>query len=397
MNHYQLIYRIALACILAVAAMANTAQSDLYDPYGLQYHSKPFGAYGPEFTAPNLSRWSNVLTGREPLNPRVAQRVTTVTSERFTDLNLSVNLPGRPWSKLDPKESGSRACLLLSRQNPEIMLSLAGEQVGVEAKTTNVTLLAESQTKMRSMPGAVLSNATDVSAGSIKGILYEATVGDAEGKTHYSLWVAAHNGYNYKLAVYGHQKDTPAIDTAIRNFIRGIKHIEPAKVAHTDSKVKAVEVAMNKGAAEDAEEPVLKSKNGVGAMLMLTEDDKFLSEWDERKSSKISPVSKAHRGIPIYVAVVLAGIGTDAAGIANVSYDVVILKPDYSVYSQEKELVGWRHEYQTKPAGLQLAEGYLAIIIKESDPNGTYTLEATVHDHIKNVDLVLEKKFQVAP
>src|SRR4029079_3680364 len=206
-------------------------------------------------TAPNLSRWSNVLTGREPLNQRVAQRVATVTTERFTDLNLSVNLPGRPWSKLDPKESGSRACLLLSRQNPEIMLSLAGEQVGVEAKTTNAALLDESQTKMRSMPGAVLSNATDVSAGGIKGVLYEATVGDGEGKTHYAIWVGAHNGYNYKLAVYGQQKETPAIDTTIRNFIRGIKHIEPAKVAHTDGKLKAVEWVVNKGAAEGGEEP----------------------------------------------------------------------------------------------------------------------------------------------
>jgi hypothetical protein len=277
------------------------------------------------------------------------------------------------------------------------MLSLAGEQVGVEAKTTNAALLDESQTKMRSMPGAVLSNATDVSAGGIKGVLYEATVGDGEGKTHYAIWVGAHNGYNYKLAVYGHQKDKPAIDAAIRNFIRGIKHIEPAKVAHTDGKLKAVEWVVNKGAAEGGEEPVLKSKNGVGAMLMLTEDDKYFSEWDQHTSSKMSPISKAHRGIPIYVAVILAGIGTDAAGVANVSYDVVISKPDYSVYSQEKDLVGWRHEYQTKPAGLQLAEGYMAIIFKDSDPNGTYTLEATIHDHIKNVDLVLEKKFEVAP
>ena len=112
-------------------------------------------------------------------------------------------------------------------------ISLAGQRVGVEAENTNATLLAESQTKMKSLPGAVLFSTNELSTGDINCIFYEATVGKDEAKTHYAIWVAAHIGYNYKLAVYGNQKDKPEINTAIRNFVRDLKHIEPTKLAHT--------------------------------------------------------------------------------------------------------------------------------------------------------------------
>jgi hypothetical protein len=147
-----------------------------------------------------------------------------------------VNLPGGSWTKLDPKKTGSRACLLLRRQNPEIILSLAGERAAPNADNTNAAVLAGSQAKMKSMPGAVLSSTSDLSANGIDGILYEATIGEGQAKTHYSIWIAAPHGYNYKLAVYGHQKDQPTIDAAIRTFVHGITHIEPTKLAHTDAK-----------------------------------------------------------------------------------------------------------------------------------------------------------------
>jgi hypothetical protein len=231
MNHCRSIHRIALTCAL-IAASASTAHSDTHDSYGLQYHDNPGGNSGPVLVAPNVPRISNVLPGRESVNQLVAQRGASVRTERFSDFNLAVNLPNGPWTKLGP-ELGSRACLLLSRKNPEMNISLAGQLVGVEAKNTNATLLAQSQSKMKSLPGAVLFSTTEVSAGDINGILYEATVGKDEAKTHYAIWVAAHNGYNYKLAVYGNQKDKPEINTAIRSFVRDLKHIEPTKLAHT--------------------------------------------------------------------------------------------------------------------------------------------------------------------
>ena len=69
-------------------------------------------------------------------SPNRVTPVTTSLTERFDDLNLSVNLPGGSWTKLDPKKTGSRACLLLSRKNPEIILSLAGERAAPNSDNT---------------------------------------------------------------------------------------------------------------------------------------------------------------------------------------------------------------------------------------------------------------------
>ena len=235
MNHYRSIYRIVLTSSLIVTASATAARSEFHDPSGIHNAYKPFQVNGPHLIVPAPTK---LVNGGSPghADGRIAQRITPSLTERFDDLNLSVILPGGSWTKLDPKTTGSRACLLLSRQNPEITLSLAGEPECAEANNTNATLLAESQAKMKRMPGAVLSSATDLSAGVIDGKLYEATIGEGQAKAHYAIWVAAHHGYNYKLAVYGDQKARPTIDAAIRTFVYGIKHIEPTKLAYTGAR-----------------------------------------------------------------------------------------------------------------------------------------------------------------
>ena len=154
-------------------------------------------------------------------------------------------MPSGPWVKLDPKETGSHACFLISRSNPTIIISLAGTRVGpeaddIEAGDTNSSLLAESQAKMMSLPGAAIEpGERQLSAGGIHGIAYEATVGEGQSTTYYSIWVAAHHGYNYKLAVYGEQRHKSAVDEAMRNFLRGIKQIQSNRVARDNGNKKA--------------------------------------------------------------------------------------------------------------------------------------------------------------
>ena len=94
---------------------------------------------------------------------------------------------------------------------------------------------------MMSLPGAAIEpGERQLSAGGIQGVAYEATVGEGQSTTYYSLWIAAHQGYNYKLAVYGQQVHKPAIDEAMRNFVLGIKQIHSTRVAHGNGNKKAV-------------------------------------------------------------------------------------------------------------------------------------------------------------
>jgi hypothetical protein len=239
MNRYISLAGIAIGCALIVAANASTARCQFHDPLGIHNQHKPWGKYGPTITYPSPTKVMNVVNGRpnRQTTRRVAQRVSPSRTERFDDLNLSVTMPGGAWTKVDPKEAGSRARYMIRREDPTIVISFASERAIPDAYDT---LLAESQAKMMSLPGgAIEPGERQLSAGDIQGIVYAATVADGQFTTYYAIWLATHNGYHCKLAVYGDADDQPAIDAALRNFVHGIKPSKTTRVARAGSRQKS--------------------------------------------------------------------------------------------------------------------------------------------------------------
>jgi hypothetical protein len=241
----------ATFCVVNVGSAKTKTYSDLglthYLHHKLGIHDY---LHGPGGVIPRLTGLPeqvptqhevSFLHGTYPVGPyrrrvypqnRVAQRVVPAGTTRFDDLNLTVKLPSGPWRKLDPQQTGTKACFLASRTNPAIVISLAGEPVGVELGATNDSLLSASQAKMMGLPGATIESGEEQqSAGRIRGIAYQATVPQEDFTGYYSVWVAAHHGYNYKLAVYGDQQDKPAIDAAMQDFLRGLKQIQSNRIA----------------------------------------------------------------------------------------------------------------------------------------------------------------------
>src|ERR1043165_8230281 len=102
MKYHQSTCRMLCGFLVLVALSETAAHGDIYDPYGLQYHYKPWGAWGPEFTAPNIPRMANILQGRESLTPRVAIRADS-SQKIYDELNLSVKMLGAAWTEFDPK------------------------------------------------------------------------------------------------------------------------------------------------------------------------------------------------------------------------------------------------------------------------------------------------------
>jgi hypothetical protein len=166
------------------------------------------------------------------------ERVIIVHVARCDALNVQVTVPSAAWTRDDPRAIGSHTNFLLTRKNPEMHISLAAERVGIEADETNRTLLAVSKEKMKSLPdGAVLPGEWQVGGQNIQGLSYHATA-EQDGKAaHYAIWVASRNGYNYKLAVYGEKKYAPAIDSAMQNFVHGMKQLDPKRIAHLEKKI----------------------------------------------------------------------------------------------------------------------------------------------------------------
>jgi hypothetical protein len=237
MNRYLFFDRIILACGLIVAVSVSTARCQFYDPLGVQNKSKPFGKYGPTFQYTSPTKVMNVLSGRsnKRSSQRVARRVTPTRAIRLDILSLSVSKPSGQWVEADLKETGSTARYMISRNDPTIIISLAGERSGPEMNHTDSALLAESQAKIKSLGGIIEPGKQQLSAGRINGVTYSATIVNGKFTTYYAMWVAAHNGYNYKLAVYGDKHDKSMIDAAMRNFVHGIQSIQSTAVAHRNS------------------------------------------------------------------------------------------------------------------------------------------------------------------
>lgn len=114
------------------------------------------------------------------------------------------------------------------------------------------------------------------------------------------------------------------------------KNSPPPKVAddtsgHVEADGDAGELKQTEGWLEDGDRaldsPNMKSKDGFGAQLFLIEDEQFFNDWNRPTPPKLAPVKKARRGTPIFTVLILAGMGTDSEGYANVTYDLVFANP----------------------------------------------------------------------
>jgi hypothetical protein len=152
---------------------------------------------------------------------------------RFDAFNLQVKAPGEPWVQSTLEETGARARLVISRRDPNVVISLAAERVGVAAQATNQAMLAKSQAKIRRLPECyVHPGEEEVTANGIQGLVFKTIASNEQGAAvHYSIWVATRNGYNYSVAAYGERRDRAIIDEVLIRFLSGVKQLEPFKMA----------------------------------------------------------------------------------------------------------------------------------------------------------------------
>ncbi|MEY2407841.1 MAG: hypothetical protein QOF48_511 [Verrucomicrobiota bacterium] len=139
-----------------------------------------------------------------------------------------------------------------------------------------------------------------------------------------------------------------------------------------------------------------KTRDGFGALLLLIDDKKFFDDWKKPDPPRLRTITNATRILPVHTTVIFAGAGRNADGEVHVTCDVTIRKPDGSVYGAQKGLVATRGRQTLSPTMLQLARDRLVVRIEPHDPAGTYTVEVTVKDNVKKVDLRLKERFTVS-
>ncbi len=139
----------------------------------------------------------------------------------------------------------------------------------------------------------------------------------------------------------------------------------------------------------------VKSQGNFGAQLWLIADARFFQDWRKPDSPSLDPVDTAVRSQPIFTAIVFYGPAREAKGQASVTYDLVVRRPDGTVYSERKDLVGCQATVPADERMLCLGRDYLNINLAPDDPAGKYTVEATVRDNVGKAAVTLKKEFTV--
>ncbi|MBE7211430.1 MAG: hypothetical protein INR65_10470 [Gluconacetobacter diazotrophicus] len=137
----------------------------------------------------------------------------------------------------------------------------------------------------------------------------------------------------------------------------------------------------------------IKSQGNFGAQLWLVADPQFFQNWRKPDSPSLDPVEAAVRGQPLYTVIVFYGPARDAKSQASVTYDLVVRRPDGSVYAENKDLVGCQSPAPADERMLCLGRDHLNITLAPDDPAGKYTIEATVRDNVGKAAVTLKQAF----
>lgn len=142
----------------------------------------------------------------------------------------------------------------------------------------------------------------------------------------------------------------------------------------------------------------VKSSHGFGAQLWLTDKaEEFFNNWNKESAGvNLKQMSEATRGIPFSTIIIFTGPGIGSNNLCFVTGDIVVKKPDGTVYGETRDANFWRNLPPPAPGQLQLAVDSLGIVIEDNDPSGRYTVEATVRDRVKNTHVTLSEHFDVA-
>lgn len=142
----------------------------------------------------------------------------------------------------------------------------------------------------------------------------------------------------------------------------------------------------------------IKTVDGFGVQLQVIDDFTFFDNWnipDENQPLHMPIASSAHRGQTLFVIILIANPAVNEKNICHVLADIIVRKPDGTIYGGMKNANIWDKKPKIKEGTFGLGIDYLGINIELDDPLGTYIVEAKVHDKNRGLTVNLETSFDV--
>jgi hypothetical protein len=141
-----------------------------------------------------------------------------------------------------------------------------------------------------------------------------------------------------------------------------------------------------------------KPPGSLALHVAISEDPSFATEWMSTPSThpiKFRRLREAFIGQTVHVAFIVSGHRVDAAGMPDLVIDVAVRHPNGEVLFEEAAYA--RVLYQTGEGGFVLGNAIMDLMLEVGNPTGTWTFEATVHDHRAGTRATGRAELSVAP
>lgn len=145
-------------------------------------------------------------------------------------------------------------------------------------------------------------------------------------------------------------------------------------------------------AVADAEHQ--KSVEGFGGLVIVTPDTDWEKKWATPADTTphFSSIKDVKRGKEIFVLTFFANPKLTAEGIADVTCDIEIVRPDGKFSMQQSDAVCYKGSIGN-PLNMHLVEPVIGFVGEPSDPVGEWVVRITLKDNLRNVSVPLKTSF----
>lgn len=140
-----------------------------------------------------------------------------------------------------------------------------------------------------------------------------------------------------------------------------------------------------------------KSANGFGGWIAATADADWQARW-ERPTEGGPSFNESHsvrRGERLTILIFLLNPAVDVVNVANVRCDLRVTRPDGSHPVDAADVTCLQGELQGPPGNIRVAAPIINFVGEPTDQLGTWTVEVSLKDTVRDTTLALKTAFEL--
>lgn len=140
-----------------------------------------------------------------------------------------------------------------------------------------------------------------------------------------------------------------------------------------------------------------KSIAGFGGLLVITPDEHWEEKWNTpaQVAPQFSSASVVERGGKLFILTMFTNPQLDDSGAAHVILDIDVKRPDGSSSTHVEGAICFQGEFLGPPHSVYLCGPVVGFVGEPSDPAGTWSVQITLTDKIRRVNVPLATRFEL--